>query len=76
MKSNVLLLAASFVLVASAYAVVEKSNIETTVGRTFVSLYCLKIQQPVTTWFWQVSDDVQKRVLELRIKNLWQMSQV
>ena len=67
MKSNVLFLALSFALMASAYAVVEKSNIETTIGKSFDIVLP---ENPTTgyTWFWQVSDDAQKRPLELTHK--------
>lgn len=64
MKNITLLLAASTALITSSSRAVEKTNIETTVGRTFVIVLP---ENPTTgyTWFWQVSDDAQKRVLEL-----------
>ena len=64
---NIMLICAGIVLITSDALAVEKSNIETTVGRTFVIVLP---ENPTTgyTWFWQVSDDAQKRLLELTNK--------
>ena len=56
----------SFIFLAS-HNLLQGNNIETTVGKNFVIVLP---ENPTTgyTWFWQVSDDAQKRVVELTRK--------
>lgn len=51
-------------LFSHAWSSVEKSNIETTVEKTFAIVLP---ENPTTgyTWFWLVNDDSQKRIVEL-----------
>lgn len=67
MKNLNILLVAAITMIASETMSVEKSNIETTIGKSFVIALP---ENPATgyTWFWQVSDDVQKRAIELSHK--------
>jgi len=67
MKNVNSVLVVAIAMIAFKVMSVEKSNIETTIGKSFVIALP---ENPTTgyTWFWQVSDDVQKRAIELSRK--------